>query len=236
MRSLLTLGMVLALAALWGCDVIEREEADVTRLTLEFSSPSGAYDEGVLDGCATSIETVVLNVNGREFREVVSSNTIVFEVAGIRRGAVRAEAVVLSNTGDTLFVGEDRRTADAADFGTVDIHLEKIRPVLQICPDTLDLIADNDYVGTLSIWNRGSRTTRTVADTLIWRAVEPRVCVVESCVFLNVASDTVIVPRPYLLFVGGGPSPPETIFKIPFESRFGRAQIYARVVDPQVKG
>lgn len=231
MRRILRLGIFLALAVWWGCDAMERDDADVAKLTLDFSSLHDAYGDIVLDGCATSIETAILTVNGREFRKEVSGDTVVFEISGLPRGVLQAEAAVLSNTGDTLFVGEDRRTADAADFGTVDIHLEKVRPVLQICPDTLNLFVENDYIGTVSIWNRGSQSTGTIADTLLWRAVEPRVCIVESCVFVAADSGVVVVPRPYQLFVGGGFAPPEDVFETPFESRFGRTQIYVRVVD-----
>ena len=230
MRGILTLGMFLALPLWWGCDAIDADNANAVRLTLDLSSLNDAYGNAVLDGCATSIETVVLDVNGREFREEVTNDTTVFEVTGLRRGDLRAEAVVLSNTGDTLVVGEDRRTSDVADFGTVDIHLDKIRPVLQVCPDTLILSPDNDYVGTLSIWNRGSRSTGTLADTLFWRAVESPVCIDDRCIFVGADSGMVVVPRPYLLFIEGGFAPPEIVFPIPFESPFGRAQIYARVV------
>ena len=235
MRGILTLGMMLALPLWLGCDAIDADNANAVRLTLDFSSNYDAYGNAVLDGCATSIETVVLNVNGREFREDVTDDTTIFEVTGLRRGVIQAEAVVLSNTGDTLFVGEDRRTSDGADFGTVDIRLEKVRSVLQICPDTLILSRDNNYVGTLSIWNRGSQSTGTPADTLFWRAVESPVCINDRCMFVTEDSGMVVVPRPYLVFVEGF-APAETVFPIEFASPFGRAQIYARVVVPSGNG
>lgn len=230
MKRLLALVIFLALVWFWGCDVLERDDADVTRVTLDLSMLNGPESEVVLGGCATSIESVVLTVNSRDFRKDVSSDTVVFEVSGLRQGIVRAQAAVLSTTGDTLFVGEDRRAADGPEFGPVTIHLEKVRPVLQICPDSLELFREFDYGSTVSITNRGAQLTGTLADTLLWRAVEPRVCIGQACVVVEPDSGIVIAPGSNPVRVAGNFAPPEAIFEIPFESRFGRTKIYVRIV------
>lgn len=218
--------MVFAVVAATGCDTMNRNEA---RFSFVLTGLDGGVDAAALDGCATSIQSVVFRVNDRTYFEDVSSDTVLFRVSDLPRGELRADAAVLSNTGDTLFVGEDRRTVDEKDFGTIDIRLRKLRPVLEVCPDTLSLFADDGYSDTLSVVNRDARPTDTLADTLHWRAVESRVCMNGECVFVEPASGTAIVPHPDRVFVGGGFAPAGTVFAFPFESSSGRVTVYVRV-------
>lgn len=229
MRCLLTAGMVLLLTIACGCDALQRDDSNGKNVTVVLGSLYDAAGQVDLNGCSTSIQSVVLTVNGREFSQDVADNVVIFEVRDLPRGVLQASAVVLSNTGDTLYVGEDRRTADSDDFGTVTIQLEKIRPVLQVCPDTLTLLAENDFTGTATIENRDARPTGTFADTLRWRAVGPGLCDLESCGFVEPSSGVTVVPRPELIFITRGFFSTEESFEILLESPFGRTQLYVRL-------
>lgn len=232
MRWLIAAGLVLFATWAGGCDLVQGDRADrEPQLRLLLGAFHHVEINGTFGGCATSIQTAVLTIDDLEFRQDVSEDTVVFDVDGLQRGDVLARAAILSNTGDTLFVGEDRRTIDVADFGTIDITLEKLLPVLQVCPDTITLSRSNDFAETLRVINRGARRTGTHADTLAWRTEEPRVCSGPSCVAFEPDAGTAVVPRPESVFAWSTQPTPGASFDVPFESPYGRAVIHIRIGD-----
>lgn len=233
MRWLMAAGLVLIVTWAGGCDLVQGERADRERpqLRLLLGSLHHAEINGVSERCATSMHTAVLTVNDQTFTQDVSRDTVVFEVSGLQQGTVRARAAIVSNAGDTLFVGEDRRTIDVADFGTIDITLEKLLPVLQVCPDTVTLAADQDFTETLVVMNRGMQATATQADTLAWTLEGPRICAGPSCVQFEPFSGNVVVPRSDPVFAWSEQPVPNASFDVPFASPHGWAMVHVRIAE-----
>lgn len=159
-------------------------------------------EAGAAAHCLSIADEIVLTVeSGREVSRhtraiTLEESTVRFDVA-VEAGPATFAVAVWSNNETLLYDG--RREADVADGFSVTVPLARRAPVLQGCPGTLVMLANQDGPrGAFVLYNRGNAP-------VAWQALPPsQLCNQEPCLFFDPAQGVLEAGAQEQVFVAGG--------------------------------
>jgi hypothetical protein len=157
-------------------------------VVLDLSSLRHPPGQGAQQTCASLAAEVVLRVEeggeAEEFRRDVAaeSGMVRFDGIEVQQGTVRFSAEVLSDNQSLLYGGEISQPIEAATF-QVDLALQALAPVLQVCPGDISLGRGSDSSEAVQIRNLG-------IGTLTYQAVSPD-CSQVPCVSFSLPTGSV---------------------------------------------
>lgn len=141
-----------------------RVEIDLGEL---YRPPLGVVQEA----CASIAAEIVLRVTpeggpSQEFSRSIpaQASIISFDSIEVAQGPVQFSATVTSDNGTVLFGGDSTPLLDQSTF-RVGMTLEKLAPVLQVCPGHVVLERSRGFSDTLQVFNRGIGTLTYQAQT-----------------------------------------------------------------------